>query len=105
LGTSHDPRAETGWSGGRVSGYVAHAPDGRSLIQSAFDHRPQAMMLVADRPAPGLDPNASPDLDAIPNNHLAYAVQWFLFAAIAVIIYVMAVFRRNRMVVVADAHR
>ncbi len=105
LGTTHDPRKQIAWSGGRVSGYVAHAPDSRSLIQSAFDHRPQAMLLVTDTPAPGLEPNASPDLDAVPNNHLAYAIQWFLFAAIAAIIYVLAVARRNRMVVVRNTPR
>ena len=105
LGTTHDPRAETGWPGGRVSGYIAHAPDSRSLIQSAFDHRPQAMMLVADTPAAGLEPNPSPTIDAVPNNHLAYAVQWFLFAGIAAIIYALAVVRRNRMVVTSAAPR
>lgn len=105
LGTTHDPRREIAWAGGQVSGYIAHAPDSRSLIQSAFDHRPQAMLLVADTPAPGLMPNASPDLDAVPNNHLAYAIQWFLFAAIAAIIYVLAALRRNRMVVMTDTHR
>ena len=104
LGTTHDPRKAIIWPGGRVTGYVAHAPDGRSLIQSAFDHRPQAMLLVADSPAAGLEPNPSPDIDAVPNNHLAYAVQWFLFAAIAAIIYALAVVRRNRMVVVTDTH-
>ena len=51
LGTTHDPRAETRWPGGRVTGYVAHAPESRSLIQSAFDHRPQALMRVAATPA------------------------------------------------------
>ena len=105
LGTTHDPRAETRWPGGRVTGYVAHAPDSRSLIQSAFDHRPQAMMLVADTPAAGLEANPSPDIDAVPNNHLAYAVQWFLFAAITAIIYALAVVRRNRMVVVKHTRR
>lgn len=105
LGTTHDPRKEVIWSGGTVRGYVAHAPDSRSLIQAAFDHRPQAMLLVADRPVGGLEPNASPDLDAVPNNHLAYAIQWFLFAGIAAIIYALAALRRNRTVVVTDTHR
>ncbi|MGW8134625.1 SURF1 family cytochrome oxidase biogenesis protein [Sphingomonas zeae] len=105
LGTTHDPRAESDWRGGRVTGYVSHAPDSRSLIQSAFDHRPQAMLLVADTPAPGLDANPRPDISGVPNNHLAYAVQWFLFAAIAAIIYVLAVARRNRMVVMRNAPR
>lgn len=88
-----------------MSGYVSHAPDSRSLLQSAFDHRPQDMLLVADTPAPGLDANPRPGIDGIPNNHLAYALQWFLFAAIAAIIYVLAVARRNRMVVVRNAPR
>lgn len=105
LGTTHDPRAVSHWPGGRVTGYVSHAPDGRSLLQSAFDHRPQQMLLVADTPAPGLDANPRPGISGIPNNHLAYAIQWFLFAAIAAIIYVLAVIRRNRMVVVTDARR
>ena len=105
LGTTHDPRAESDWPGGRVTGYVSHAPDSRSLIESAFDHRPQAMLLVADTPAPGLQANPKPDISGVPNNHLAYAVQWFLFAAIAAIIYVLAVARRNRMVVMRNAPR
>ncbi len=32
----------------------------------------------------------------MPNNHLAYAVQWFLFAAIAGAIYVLALRRRGQ---------
>ena len=105
LGTTHDPRKEVAWPGGRVSGYVSHAPDSRSLIESAFDHRPQAMLLVADTPAAGLESNPRPDTDGVPNNHLAYAIQWFLFAAIAAIIYGLAVARRNPTVVVTDARR
>ncbi len=105
LGTTHDPHKEVTWPGGTISGYIAHAPDSRSLIQSAFDHRPQAMLLVADTPVGGLEANARPDLDSVPNNHLAYAIQWFLFAAIAAIIYALAVFRRNRMVVAGPAPR
>ena len=51
-------------------------------------------MLMADPPAPGLDANPGPDLSAVPNNHLAYAVQWFLFALVAAVIYAIAVRRR-----------
>ncbi|WP_375243660.1 SURF1 family cytochrome oxidase biogenesis protein [Sphingomonas parapaucimobilis] len=105
LGTTHDPRAVSDWPGGRLTGYVSHAPDSRSLLQSAFDHRPQDMLLVTDSPIPGLDANPRPGISGIPNNHLAYAVQWFLFAAIAAIIYVLAVIRRNRMVVVSNTPR
>ena len=31
-----------------------------------------------------------PSPDSIPNNHLSYAVQWFLFAGIAALIYALA---------------
>ena len=74
---SDNPR----WSGGMVRGMIA--PDSRYLIR-----------LVADTPAPGLQAAAAPDAADIPNNHLAYAVQWFLFAAAAVAIYIIAVRKR-----------
>ena len=96
LGTTRDPKAKPVWGGGPVAGYISHAPDGRSLIGSLFDHRPQAMMLVAATPPDGLQANAAPDLDSVPNNHLAYGVQWFFFAGVAAIIYVLAMRRRSR---------
>ena len=52
--------------------------------------QPKTLMLVSDTPAAGLDANPGPDLSAVPNNHLAYAVQWFIFAALAGIIYGLA---------------
>jgi surfeit locus 1 family protein len=96
LGTTRDPMAKVAWTGGEVSGYISHAPDGRSLIGSLFDHTPQRLMLVADTPQAGLSPNAKPDIASVPNNHLAYAGQWFFFAAIAAIIYTLALRRRPR---------
>ena len=95
LGTTRDPNAKVAWAGGAVSGFISHAPDGRSLIGSLFDRHPQDMMLVAETPPPGLSPNGRPDIASVPNNHLAYGVQWFLFAAIASVIYVLAVVRRR----------
>ena len=95
LGTTRDPKAKPAWRGGAVSGYLAHAPDGRSLIGAALRPEPQRLMLVADTPPPGLAPNAPPDVDSVPNNHLAYAGQWFFFAGIATVIYVLAVRRRR----------
>ena len=53
-------------------------------------------MLVADTPPAGLAKNEAPNFDSVPNNHLAYAVQWFLFAGIAAIIYLLALRRRAR---------
>ena len=96
LGTTRDPMTKVNWPGGDVSGYISHAPDGRSLIGSLFDHTPQRLMLVADTPQAGLNPNGKPDLASVPNNHFAYAGQWFFFAAIAAIIYTLALRRRPR---------
>ncbi|WP_445190848.1 SURF1 family cytochrome oxidase biogenesis protein [Sphingomonas sp. Tas61C01] len=95
LGTTRDPKATVAWSGGQVDGYISHAPDSRALIATLFDHRPQEMMLIAAAPPAGLAPNRPPDLSAIPNSHLAYAGQWFFFAAIASVIYVLALRRRK----------
>lgn len=76
LGWSRSPdRPE--WSGGQVYGVVAPGP-----------------RLVADPPLAGLTPNARPDPASIPNNHLSYAVQWFLFAIVALVIYVLALRKR-----------
>lgn len=96
LGTTRDPNAKPAWRGGEVAGYISHAPDGRSLIGSLFDRSPQRLMLVATPPLAGLQPNAPPDIDSVPNNHLAYGVQWFFFAAVAVVIYTLAVRRPRR---------
>lgn len=95
LGTTRDPNARTSFRGGRVSGYISHAPDTRPLIAGLWDHSPRALMLIGDTPPAGLGRNTPPDLSAVPNNHLAYAGQWFFFAAVASIIYVLALRRRR----------
>lgn len=95
LGFGKDPHARPGWKGGPVAGYITHAPDHAPLIAGWFGGGgPKPLMLVADPPVPGLDPNPAPDLSAVPNNHLAYAVQWFVFAGLAAIIYALALRRR-----------
>ena len=83
LGWSKDPNAGKTWTGGLVSGTIA--PDSRSR-----------MRLVAASPGPGLMASAPPSPDNIPNNHLSYAVQWFLFAGIAALIYLLALRQRSR---------
>ncbi|MFL6740002.1 MAG: SURF1 family cytochrome oxidase biogenesis protein [Sphingomicrobium sp.] len=83
VGWSKDPNARVAWNGGPVSGMIA--PDRRT-----------AMRLVAATPAPGLAASAPPSIGAIPNNHRLYALQWFSFAAIALIIYGLAVRKRLR---------
>lgn len=81
VGWSKNPSAKIAWSGGPVSGVIA--PD-----------RLKRMRLVAASAPPGLEPSAPPSLASIPNNHRSYAVQWFAFAAIALIIYGLAVCKR-----------
>lgn len=96
LGFGKGPHVKPDWKGGAVRGYISHAPDHVPLIAGLFGGgAPKTLMLVADPPAPGLDPNPGPDLAAVPNNHLAYAVQWFVFAALAAIIYAVALRRRG----------
>lgn len=96
LGVASSPTGEPAWTGGEVTGWISHAPDHRALIAGLFDHGPKPLMLVATAPVAGLAPNPGPDLSAVPNNHLAYAVQWFIFAALALIIYGLALRRRSR---------
>ncbi|RYD49283.1 MAG: SURF1 family protein [Sphingomonadales bacterium] len=96
LGTVRDPMAKPTWAGGPVKGRISHAPDSRSMLASLFDHTPKRLMLVADTPAPGLTANGTPDLSSVPNNHLAYGVQWFLFALVAAVIYVLALRWRGK---------
>ena len=43
--------------------------------------------LIADPALPSLQPLAKPDPKDLPNNHLAYAGQWFFFALTALVIY------------------
>jgi cytochrome oxidase assembly protein ShyY1 len=54
------------------------------------------MRLVAASAPPGLEPSAAPSVSAIPNNHRSYALQWFAFALIALVIYGLAVRKRLR---------
>jgi surfeit locus 1 family protein len=93
LGVSHAV-AKPDWKGGEVEGYISHAPSSVPLIVAAFSATPKTLMLVADPAQAGLNANPPPDLDAIPNNHLAYAVQWFLFALVAAAIYILALRKR-----------
>lgn len=76
LGWSANPE-HPDWTGGTVTGTLAPARD-------------HAARLVADPPLAGLHALAKPDPGSIPNNHFAYAMQWFLFAVTALVIYGLA---------------
>ncbi len=80
IGWSERPQSPT-WNGGPINGIIA--PDNEQLIK-----------LVATDKVEGLDRLARPSPDQIPNNHLLYAIQWFIFAAAASIIYVLALRKR-----------
>jgi surfeit locus 1 family protein len=69
------------WYGGSIEGVVA--PGAGDDIR-----------VVAEPPLGGLEANAKPDPRDIPNNHFAYAIQWFLFALTALVIYALALRKR-----------
>ena len=95
LGTTHDAAFKPPWRGGMISGLINQAPNHSPLVASLFGRgTPRTLMIVADTPAPGLSPSQPATLASIPNNHLAYAVQWFLFAAVALTIYALALRKR-----------
>jgi len=71
------------WEGGEVSGLIAPYMDGNAR-------------LLADPAVSGFEASAKPNPSDIPNNHLAYAVQWFFFAGVALVIYALALRKRWR---------
>jgi surfeit locus 1 family protein len=87
LGWSQDPNVNVNWRGGLVSGVIV--PD-----------RVHRIRLVAASAPPGLEPAAPPSVEnavpVSPGRNRMYALQWFSFAAIALLIYVLAVRKRWR---------
>jgi cytochrome oxidase assembly protein ShyY1 len=85
VGWSKDPNAKLNWAGGPVSGIIV--PDRRSR-----------MRLVAAGAPPGLQPSKTPDVSTAspitPAGHRGYAATWFALAAIALVIYGLAVCKR-----------
>jgi surfeit locus 1 family protein len=83
------------WAGGRLIGVaVPGIKTGVALPAPGGLSRNLDWHIVADPPQAGLVANATPDPRTIANNHLSYAVQWFFFAATALIIYVLALRKR-----------
>ena len=71
------------WNGGAVAGLIA--PGGRDGAR-----------VQLSQPVAGLQPLATPDPNDLPNNHLAYAGQWFFFALTALVIYFLALRSRAK---------
>jgi len=82
FGWSERPQSPS-WGGGPVEGIVA-------------PHGTQHIKLVSTDAVDGLEILAEPSPRQIPNNHLLYAIQWFIFAAAATIIYLLALRKRTK---------
>lgn len=86
VGWTRNPNAKANWSGGPVSGVIV--PDSKSRIR-----------LVAAKPASGLEASRVPDVSSVsaitPGTHRGYAATWFGLAAMALIIYVLALWKRT----------
>jgi cytochrome oxidase assembly protein ShyY1 len=97
LGVGGRPDLKPAWTGGRITGRLVEEPDHRSLLARAVGPRQVLRpMLVADSAPVGLKTPAPPRVEDVPNSHVSYAVQWFLFAVTATIIYLIALWRRLR---------
>src|SRR6185437_3191486 len=85
VGWSTDPNAKVNWAGGLVSGMIVR-------------DRVHQIRLVAASAPPGLEPAGLPSVETAvpvtPARNRLYALQWFSFAAIALIIYGMALRRQ-----------
>lgn len=95
VGIAQMPDFKPQWTGGQIEGWISQEPDHRALLSRIGGQAPPLRpMLIARIAPPGMKAAAPPNVADVPNNHLAYAVQWFFFAAIAVIIYGLALRRR-----------
>lgn len=85
VGWSNNPNAKVNWAGGPVSGIIV--PDRASRIR-----------LVAASAPPGLQPSKTPSVETAsaitPTGHRGYAATWFALAAIALVIYAIAIRKR-----------
>lgn len=97
MGVSNDPAVKPSWTGGLVNGTIATEPDRTSVIGRLFPRAtPLRPMLIAAVPAPGLRASAVPTAAGLPNNHFGYAIQWFLFAVVAVGVFGIALRQRAK---------
>lgn len=109
------PEVRAGRSRQGESGYRYIVPCNSSLrVDVGWSKRPDALprvvlnggieavaeigndgLIVAMEPVSPLAPSGLPSAEAIPNNHLFYAFQWFFFAAAAAVIYGLALRRKG----------
>jgi cytochrome oxidase assembly protein ShyY1 len=87
----------------RVNAGWANRPDAATRLSLGGIVAGRLSLVGADGPitltaataAPPLAPSQPPGLDNIPNNHRLYALQWFAFALIAAVIFLLALRKRN----------
>ena len=95
MGVSPNPRSTPRWRGGEVTGTIVAEPSRSTFVQRLRGGgSPPRPMIVAERPAPGLEASAPPSAE-VGNNSFLYAFQWFFFAAAAALIYVLALRKRK----------
>lgn len=87
-------RVNAGWSA-RLDNAVRPSLDGTVAGRLGAVGEDGPIVLTAATAAPPLVPSAPASIESIPNNHLLYAFQWFFFAAAAVLIYWLALRRRD----------
>jgi surfeit locus 1 family protein len=99
-GISDRPNMTVEWNGGQVEGVITTEPDRRPLISKLFGPkivlRP---MLISNEGLGGLRTSKGPSLDEIrkkADSNLLYAIQWFIFAGAAAIIYILALRKRTQ---------
>ncbi|MEA3000424.1 MAG: surfeit locus 1 family protein [Sphingomonadales bacterium] len=97
MGVSQAPRFKPAWKGGEVEGTIVAEPSEAGLWNRLTGRAPPPRpMLVSFKPAPGLEASRQPLREGIPNNSFSYAIQWFLFAVTALVIYGLALRQRRR---------
>lgn len=97
IGVSPTPDGFANWTGGNVVGTLVTEPQRYGVISRLLGRAPPLRpMIVAETSAPGLAPSAQPDPRAMPDDHLSYAMQWFIFAFAASAIFLLALRQRLR---------
>ena len=99
-GISNRPNQKIVWIGGAVEGIITTEPDRQSMAAKLFGKsivlRP---MLVSNAGLGGLRTAEPPSLEKIKrkvSSNGFYALQWFLFATAATIIYILALRKRTK---------
>jgi surfeit locus 1 family protein len=99
-GVADLPNLSVDWNGGQVSGVITEEPDRQSMLAKLSGPKVVLRpMLVSSQGLGGLRTAAQPSLDKLREritSNLLYAIQWFIFAFAAAVIFVLAVRKRGQ---------